>query len=63
MPAYLLTAADVKMDVVYGDHVHMNDRTHLTRNIPDDYWRRLVFFPETFYNIPKGPTGSGSLEY
>jgi hypothetical protein len=44
MPAYLLTAADVKMDEVYGDHVHMNDGTHLTGNIPDDpvwqdYWR------------------------
>jgi hypothetical protein len=33
----------------------------LNREYPDDpawqdYWRRLVVFPETFYNIPKGPT-------
>jgi hypothetical protein len=66
MPAYLLTAADAKMDEVYDDHVHMNDGTHLTGNIPDDpkwqdYWRRLVVFPETFYNIPKGPTGKRFL--
>jgi hypothetical protein len=45
----------------------MNDGAHLTGNIPDDpkwqdYWRRLlVFFPETFYNIPKGPTGKQFL--
>jgi hypothetical protein len=61
MPAYLLTAADAKMDEVHGDIVHLNDGSHLTGNIPDnpkwqDYWRRLVVFPETFYNIPKGPT-------
>jgi hypothetical protein len=66
LPAYALTATDLKMDTVYGDHVHWKDDTHLTGGIVDgyalqDYWRRLTVFPETFYNIPKGPTGKRLL--
>jgi hypothetical protein len=66
LPAYALTATDIKMDAVYGNHVHSNDGTHLTGGIIDnyvwqDYWRRLTVFPETFYNIPKGPTGKRFL--
>jgi hypothetical protein len=35
MPAYLLTAADAKMDEVYGDHVHvMNDGMFTNREYP-----------------------------
>jgi hypothetical protein len=54
------------MDEAYGDHVHWNDGTHLTGEITDDhewqdYWRRLIVYPETFYNIPKGPTGKRFL--
>jgi hypothetical protein len=66
LPAYALTAIDLKMDAVYGDHVHWNDGTHLTGGIVDDYvwqdyWRRLTVFPKFFHNIPKGPTGKRFL--
>jgi hypothetical protein len=51
LPAYSLTATDLKMDAVYGDHVHWNDGTHLMGGIVDDYawqdyWRRLTVFNE-----------------
>jgi hypothetical protein len=61
-----LTATDIKLDEVYGDHAHLNDGTHLTGDVADDlkwqkYWRRLVVLPETFYDLPKGKTGKRSL--
>ena len=50
------------MDLVYGDHVHQNDGTHLNGGIADDpvwqvYWRRLVVLPPQQYTLPKGALG------
>ena len=36
LPGYELTAADRRLDSVYGDHIHSNDGTHLNDGIADD---------------------------
>jgi hypothetical protein len=36
LPGYTLTEADIKLDEVHGDHIHLNDGTHLTGGITDD---------------------------
>jgi uncharacterized protein Usg len=55
LPAYALTATDLKMDAVYGNHVHWNDGTHLTGGMVDDYaW-------QDYWRRPKGPTSKRFL--
>ena len=47
LPGYAPTEADKLLDLVYGDHAHNNDRTHLSGGIAGDRmwqerWRRMV---------------------
>jgi hypothetical protein len=52
--------ADLKLDKVYGDHVHQNSGQHLNSGITEDaiwqgYWRRLIVYHYRKYSAPKGP--------
>jgi hypothetical protein len=62
LPGYELTAADQKLDEVYGDHVHDNDATHLDGGIPDDpqmqqWYLEVTGCPLSEYTLPKGGVG------
>ena len=66
LPGYTLTQADKLLDVVYGDHIHDNDGTHLDGGVADDgvwqaRWRRLVQVHPNNYSVPKGRVGSRFL--
>ena len=48
--------------MVYGDHIHDNDGTHLDGGILLDgewqtLWRRLIAQAGCFYNVPSGQVG------
>jgi hypothetical protein len=62
LPDYVITDADIKLDEVYGDHVHQNSGKHLDGKVADDpmwqnYWERLVVYPFKTYSIPTGAVG------
>jgi hypothetical protein len=66
LPDYIMSEADKMMDGAYGDHVHQNPGKHLNGGIADDpvwqdYWRRLVVFRSTNYDVPKGKVGKRFL--
>jgi hypothetical protein len=67
LPDYIMSEADQKMNDVYeGDHVHQNPGQHLTGGVADDsvwqdYWRRLVIYQSSNYNVPKGKVGKRFL--
>ena len=55
LPSNTASPADLKLQEVYGDYVHQNPGTHLTRGILDDAvwqdrWRRLPALPTSRYN-------------
>ena len=61
-PGYTPTAIDDKFDLVYGDHIHQNDGTHIHGDIPDDslwqsYYNHLVSYPCTHFPLPRGLLG------
>ena len=67
LPGAKISGADLKLDEVYGDHVHQNSGQHLDGGITDDamwqsYWRRLVVYHSRQYNVPKGKVGHRFLE-
>ena len=50
LPDYIQTPADAKLDNVYGDHPHANNRSHLYDGVMDDtnwqrWWRSVVELP------------------
>ena len=66
LPDYIMLEADEMMDGAYGDHIHQNPGQHLNGGITDDpvwqdYWRRLVVFRSTNYDVPKGKVGKRVL--
>ena len=53
---------DRKMRLVYGDHVHRNDGTHLTRGVAGDalwqtQWRQIINLMPRFYNATNVKVG------
>ena len=53
---------DLKLQEVYGNYVHQNPGTHLTRGIVEDAvwqdrWTLLVALPTFKYNCPGGAIG------
>jgi len=66
LPAYEITAADLLLDSVFGDHVHANDGTQLSGDVPEDplwqrRWRKLVAYSPQRYEVPKGRIGQRFL--
>ena len=62
LPGYEPTEADRKLDLVFGDHVHLNDGCHLKGGIDTDglwqrRWRRVVQLSLRPYHVPKGTVG------
>ena len=62
LPDYTTTPVDDLLDSVYRDHLHQNDGSHLNGGIPTDgkwqeYYRRLLPFPSSQYDLPKGKVG------
>jgi hypothetical protein len=54
------------MNEVYGDHVHHNPGKHLTGGVTNDsvwqdYWRHLVIYQSSNYDVPKGKVGKQFL--
>jgi hypothetical protein len=62
LPGATISEADLKLDEVYGDHVHQNSGQHLDGGITDDaiwqsYWRRLIVYHCRQYSLPNGTVG------
>ncbi len=67
LPGATISAADLKLDTVYGDHVHQNTGQHLDGGIPDDskfqdakfqaYFATLACYPSQQYPLPGGKLG------
>ena len=67
LPGYQTTAADERLEEVYGDHPHNNDGTHLRGGIDRDAlwqrrWKRVCSLSTSRYSLPKGPTGKRFLQ-
>jgi hypothetical protein len=63
----MLTDADQKMDMVYGDHAHQNPRTHLNGGVANnaplqEHWQQLVSVPSHAYDVPSGAIGKWFIE-
>ena len=59
---YRQTAADIRLDGLYGDHPHENDGCHLDGGIANDlrwqsYWKRVVSVKPIWYRNPQGRIG------
>ena len=57
-----ISAADKRLDGVYGDHPHNNLGVHLTGGVEDDalwqrLWMRMSQQSTTTYNVPRGRVG------
>ena len=64
---YMLTAADSKLDKIYGDHVHNNPSTHLTGGIADGApwqcrWKWIVNIRPSQYLVPQNCVGKMFLQ-
>lgn len=62
LPSHTQTLIDDEFDRVFGDHIHLNDGTHLHNNISDDtiwqhYYQRLTNFHCSPYEVPTGSLG------
>ena len=62
LPTYQPTMIDDEFDRVFGDHIHLNDGSHLHGSIPDDqlwqsYYNNLVCYPSSQYSLPTGSIG------
>jgi len=58
---------DEEFDRIFGDHVHLNDGTHLHDHIEDDplwqqHYNRLTSYHCTQYNVPSGSLGERFVE-
>ena len=63
LPGHILTARDLKLRLVYGDHVHRNYGMRLMGGITDNalwktWWRRISNLTPRFYDTPKGKAGT-----
>jgi hypothetical protein len=59
---FILSEADRQLDLVYGDHNHLNDGTQLDGGIEGDRrwqrrWKRLAELLPAHYAVPKGRVG------
>ena len=64
LPGYQLSEADRQLDLVYGDHYHDNDGSHLAGNLESHkdrqmqrLWLRTVQISPVWYKVPQGPVG------
>ena len=62
LPGYVLSAADARLDVVYGDHIHQNNGAHLGGGVALDQlwqrrWRSVCQLVPRLYKLPKGKLG------
>jgi hypothetical protein len=67
LPGAHISEADLLLEKVFGDYVHQNPGTHLNGGIADDvdwqeYWSRLIVFPGSQYDAPKGAVGRRFVE-
>ena len=56
------TVADEKLEKVFGDYVHQNNGSHLTRGVKDDhvwqiFYNEILLHTATHYDVPKGKVG------
>jgi hypothetical protein len=63
LPGYERSEVDLVLDMVFGDHVHQNNGSHLDGGIIDDsmwqnYHRRLIVYQGKQYDAPKGSVGN-----
>jgi hypothetical protein len=64
IPGAVISAANKKLDEVYGDHVHDNPGSHLNGNISSaldliwqGYFRGLISHNQSLYETPRGKLG------
>ena len=62
MPKYEPTPADKKLDMVYGDHVHQNNGSHLSGGVDDNAawqacWTQLCGVSHRHYSVLSGQIG------